>query len=857
MVALNFWIGTGSADDPDGLFGLAHFVEHMLFKRGADERILDLAETVQDAGGYLNAATGCDHTVYYQIVPPDRWRDVLAAQAGAVVSPPFELRDIDGERSVIVEEARSAEADPASFLWHRLMETAFLSHPCRRPVVGTEASLTRISAADLRRHHRAHYVPANMIQVVVGDVDADDVVAGADEFLGSIPGGASAPTARREEPPQRELRARSFAGPWAQSSVALAFHAPGVLDPDTPALDVACGLLGAGRSSRLRKSLQTARGLVSDVSAGVVAYRDVGAVVVTASVVGRDIDRVTEELFGELQTLRGGRAGPEEFEKMLRRLEAGYVLEHETAGSIAGAMGLFETLGDHRYFEDYVDRLASVTPEDVLRVADRYLGPESASVVTYAPEGTGVPTGDRCHDVARLAERGAGSRAASVAERGAPWKPARPFERPMILGERGVSRCEREEIPGGGTLLVSEERALPIASVAVAFRAGFLEEPDALSGITYLTQKLVLRGTSHRSADELADEVEGLGTAIASAIDRDGFGFGMTVLSEHFQSGLSILGGVMTDPLVSGDELAKVRAEVIAEIEQLSDHPLRRAMLLMLPLAFPGHKYGRPLRGSRESVAEITLADVRRWYARTFDVRNLIVCVVGDVERVAVREAVADLAGHLPPGARSAPGQTVVVVPGGQRDVAHGTSAQSTVAIGLRGPRAGTRDDVALRVMSRSLSMMGGRLWRALRERPPFAYFVGSSVMALRHGGCTFAHATAPRGQEEAALDALVSEFAGLQEGGLEEAELRRAKRHLAGTFAISMERGAARAAGYVMAEATGAGYEFVQRMPALVRDVTHDDVVRVARRYLDPGEGFASVILRGDEPGRREGRSG
>lgn len=850
VVALNLWIGTGSAEDPDELSGLSHFAEHMLFRPGSAPGAIDLAETALDAGGYLNAETGCDHTVYYQVVPPDRWGDVLAAQAEAVAHPAFESRDVEDERSVIIDEARGAEADPASFLWRRLMETAFTSHPCRRPVVGTESTITGITADDLREHHRRHYVPANMVQIVVGDVDADRVLALAEESLGAIATSDFVRSAACEEAPG-EVRAQSYTGLWEQSSVGMAFRAPSVLHADIPALDVACGLLGVGRSSRLKKSLQTRSGLVSDLRSGVIAFRDVGIVTVGAGVVGTEVDRVIEGVFVELERMRSEPVGADELDKMLRRLEAGYVLEHETSASIAGGLGLFETLGDYRHFEDYVDRLAAVTPDDVLRVARDYLEPGTASVVTYVPDGGGVPPGDRSAEITGLAARTAIAGPARIAEQSATWRPSKAFERPMILAERGASKCVREHLAGGVTLVLAEARALPIVSVAVAFRGGFAEEPDDLAGVTYLTQKLLLRGTTVLTADEVADAIEGLGSAIAAAIDRDGFGLGMTVLANHSREGMRILGDVLAEPAFPADQLERVRGEVLTEIGQLSDHPLRRAMLLMLPLAFPEHPYGRPLRGTPESVGSMSVGDVERWYTRTFDARNLIVCAVGDLDRDAVRKVVEEVAGRLPVGERSMPRKPLVLGPSGRRDVDHDGSGQSTVALALRGPSAGTRDEAVMRVICRAGSMMGGRLWRALRERPPFAYAVGSSLIALREGGAVLAHVTAPMGQEEAALDALDSEFVRLAADGLSPEELGRAKRHLGGVLAISMERGAARAAAYAMAEATGAGCEHVDRMPDLVKSVTNDDVAAVAGRYFGVCEGRAAVILRGGAAGR------
>jgi zinc protease len=845
VVALNLWVGTGSSDDPEDFAGLAHFTEHMLFRPGRAPGAVDLARMTQDAGGYLNAETGCDHTVYYQVVPPGRWADVLAAGGEAIGDPAFDAVDVDAERSVIVDEARGSEADPASFLWRRLMETVFLNHPCRRPVVGTEATLAGIDPDHLRDHHRRHYVPANMVQVIVGDVDAGRAIQAADESLGGIPARGFTRTQYRETEPA-EIRARCFTGPWEQASVGMAFLAPPILHGDIPALDVACGLLGIGRSSRLRKSLQTGGGLVVDVRSGVVAYRDVGIVSIGAGVVGTDVDRVIESVFVELERMRAEPVSGSELEKMLRRLEAGYVLEHETSASIAGGLGLFETAGDYHHFEEYVDRLAAVTPGDVFRVARDYLDPRKASVVTYVPDTAGVCPGDRSGEVGALAERARRRAPARVAERASAWGPARAFERPMILAERGASGCECERLPEGPMLIRSEARALPIVSVAAAFCGGFREEPQGLGGATYLTQRLSLRGTKALTADEVADAIEGLGSAISTATDRDGFGFGMTVLADHLREGVDILGRVLTEPGLPAEQLERVRAEVLTEIKQLEDHPMRRATLLALPLAFPDHPYGRPLRGTEASVGSMTSADVMEWHAGTFNSDDLIVVAVGDLDRKAVRGWVQEVAARLPSRGVAASSTGLVHDPSGRRDVVHAGSVHSTVALVLRGPSAGTRDEVVMRVICRACSMMGGRLWMALRERPPFAYAVGCSLISLREGGAVFAHATAPTGQEEAALDALDSEFLRLAADGLSRAELERAKRHLGGVLAVSMERSAARAAAYAMAETTGAGSDQVDRMPGLIRGVTNDDVAGVAADYLGAGRGRATVVVRG-----------
>jgi zinc protease len=142
--------------------------------------------------------------------------------------------------------------------------------------------------------------------------------------------------------------------------------------------------------------------------------------------------------------------------------------------------------------------------------------------------------------------------------------------------------------------------------------------------------------------------------------------------------------------------------------------------------------------------------------------------------------------------------------------------------------------------------MMGGRLWRELRDRPPHAYSVRAMPVSLREGGALVGHVTTQPGQEEAAVRTFVSELSKLSQDGLTEEELERGRRHLAGMLEISMQRGAARAASYVSAEVAGVGYEHIDGLPGLVRGITGDDVIRVARQYLTAEDGPATAILRG-----------
>jgi zinc protease len=822
VVALNLWVGTGSADESAEHAGVSHFLEHMLLKGREGDPQGFLTRTVQDAGGYLNAATGCDHTAFYQVVPARNWREVLEAQAETLRSPVFAEVEVDSERSVIVEEMKMSERNPSAFAWRGLMEAVFPNSGYGRRIVGTEETLAVIDGAALSDYFRARYVPGNMVQVVLGDVDAGEVIARARELATETGGGrqhadvGGVREGNRDSRPVWTPASSVLAGRLRQPYLVVGFGAPPVRDPDIPILDVLCGLLGLGRSSRLRKSLQTSSGLVSDVSASVIAHRDVGIVAVHAvGTSGASPARIVEELFGEIRRLQSTPVGVDEMVKSVRRLEAGYLLEHETVETMAMTHGFFETMGDHKYAEEYVDRLAAVTPDDVMRAANDYL------------------------DADRVAEH-------LLGETPGAWGGSARFARPLIVREIPDPTCSRRTLSNGASLVVRESRHLPLVSVALGFRGGFRDEPDSLLGVTSLTLKHMLRGTASRSADRLADDIEGLGSGISVSVDRDGFGAGATVLSKYLREALGVLCEAVVRPALSVDDFDAVRAEALAELGEAEDHPFRRTMRRMVPLLFPGHPYGRPIAGTAETLSAMSRESTGEWHSQRFSAGNLFVCLSGDV---AAGRAADELELALAGLSRSAASEGDAwdpPPPRGQVDEPLERKGQSSVAVGFRGPPIGTRDSAALHVVSSALTMMGGRLWRALRERPPFAYSVSAMPVPGREGGALVGYVTTPPGQEEDAVSTFVSELSRLSRDGLSEDELDRGRRYLAGMLEISMQRGAVRAASYSVAEVAGMGYEYVDRLPGIVRGITNDDVVRVAGQYLTAEDGPASVILRG-----------
>jgi zinc protease len=266
------WYRTGAADDPPGKSGIAHFLEHLMFKGTREVPAGEFDRILARNGGRGNAFTTHDYTAYFQDVAADRLGLVMKLEADRMANLAMAPEQVDPERDVILEERRMrTDNRPGGQFGEQLSAAQFLAHPYRIPVIGWEHEIRGLTRADAEDYYARHYAPNNAILVVAGDVTPDQVLALAKEHYGPVKKRDLAPRSWLEEPPQRAARrlvmrdARVREPSWSRSWIA-----PGYLWGDTskaPALDVLATVLGGGATSRIYRSLVVEQGLAAGAGA--------------------------------------------------------------------------------------------------------------------------------------------------------------------------------------------------------------------------------------------------------------------------------------------------------------------------------------------------------------------------------------------------------------------------------------------------------------------------------------------------------------------------------------------------------------------------------------------------------------
>jgi zinc protease len=834
VVAVVTHVRAGYFDEPDRWVGIAHVLEHMIFKGTPARGPGVLARETQRLGGYLNASTAYDRTLYYAVVPAagDGLARAMELQADALMHAALDPDELARELEVIIQEAKRKLDTPSALTGETLYELLFRRHRMRRWRIGTEAGLRALTAADVRAYYESRYTPSRAIVALTGDLDPDAALALGHEIYGAWRRPDAPIEPGPDEPPERAATHRVLRGDVERPLAAVGWRTPGFAHPDAPALDVAAAVLGAGRGSWLSSAVRLP-GLASAIGATHYTPGDVGVldVALTSSVpTVSDAVRRSVALAAAL-----GERGPDD--DQLRRvralLDTFWSRRLESADGRATLLAEFEARGGYETVIDYRDALAAVTADDVRRAAAAWLGRDAACGVVCLPAGAA-----KDYDPAWPPDEATGAPASEAVIQGARTAAAPHGERAMVGGTRLL------RWPGADVLLRAR-RGTGLVSVGAYVPGVALRERSANAGITRLLLRASLRGAGGRTADGIAVAAESLGGAVGMRAGMDLAGLTLTTRADAAADALALLRSILEAPTLEPEDVAREAALQADDAARRRDDMFGYPMDEVLRTAFDGDPYGLAALGDPETIRNLDAGRLREWHGHVLGSRGLVV-VTGDLEPAALEEAAAafgDWPGRVNAGAAAPPAWTM------GRGVEQREKAQTALAMAFPAPPAGSGDRHALAVLGALLSGLAGRLFDELRERRALAYTVHASPWLRRRGGAVLTYiATSPEREDEA-RDAMLDVLGRVAEAPLPDDELERAARYAAGLVAIRRQHGAAIAEELADSWIAGrlAAYEEEEEQR---RAVAADEVRRVARAVLDAGR-RAEFVVRGTGGGR------
>lgn len=390
-VTFQVWYRVGGRNERDGKSGLAHFLEHMMFKGTPTTKPEEYSRIIAKNGGRSNAFTSSDVTVYFATMSREKIGIELELEADRMANALLGDTYFEPEKKVIQEERRlRTEDNPVSALAEVASAVAYTIHPYRRPVVGWMEDILNLTRQDLVDFYKLYYAPNNAFIVVVGDFSTAEILPKIKAAFGSIRRGAEPPEVRSEEPEQRGER-RVILKKEAELPFVLFFYrAPNLKSPDSFALDLLSVVLAGGRSSRLYHELVYQKRLVRGIDADYnsVSIDPMGVSVYAQLLPGVESAHVEREIERQLERVKTELISERELQKAKNQIEAAFIFAQDSIFGQAMKIGHYEAVGGWRQMDDYLEGIRKVGREDIRRVAKQYLDRDRRTVGTLIPTKT-------------------------------------------------------------------------------------------------------------------------------------------------------------------------------------------------------------------------------------------------------------------------------------------------------------------------------------------------------------------------------------------------------------------------------------------------------------------------------------
>ena len=730
-VTVNCTVFVGSRHEGYGETGMAHLLEHMVFK--GTPTFANVPKELQDRGAQFNGSTWLDRTNYYETLPAseENLDFAIHLEADRLVNSYVKKEDLDSEMTVVRNEFERGENSPQRVLMQRMMAVAFEWHNYGKSTIGNRADLERVPIDNLKAFYEKFYQPDNAILIVAGSFDPVQALASAKTHFGAIPKPErTLPRTYTEEPPQDGERTVILRRVGDVARVGAVYHVPAGSDPAFAAVDVLENILTDNPSGRLYKALVETKRAAS-VNGGTFATHDPGVILTGAEVAtGNDARDVLQTLLDVIEGVPDRPVTDEEVDRAKARLLARRERGANDTTELAVELSEWAAQGDWRLYFLYRDRLEEVTAAGVQDVADRFLKPDNRTAGLFLP--TEAPQSVRVPERPDLAELLKDYEGRDVAAAGEAFDPD-----PLAI----EGRVTRTELPSGlKVALLPKATRGETVTARLTLRYGDETSLRGLSEATSLLPSLMTRGTGELSKQEIQDRLDELQASVRATGGDGSLTFNVQAKRDTLLPAMDLLGRILKDPALPADELELLKQATIAQLDAQKSEPqalaptaVQRALSAYDDPQDP--RYVPAVDERAERVSAVTPQQVAAIYNTLLTDASGELVVVGSFDPEAVvQSAKANFAGF---GAEDAP--SFVRIPravkpdavGDEVDIATPDKKNAVYFAGLTVPLSEEDPDYPALLIGNYIlgsSGLSSRLGDRVRQQEGLSYGVSSGL---------------------------------------------------------------------------------------------------------------------------------
>jgi len=840
----------GSRNEAIGYTGSTHLLEHLMFKGSHNfsrERDNSIWTLLQDVGARINASTWLDRTNYYEMLPSEHLETAINIEADRMRQALLRDSDRQPEMTVVRNEFERGENDPWEALDKNIWATAYQAHPYHHSTIGWKSDIEGVSTERLRQFYDTYYWPNNATVTIIGDFDTRQVLSWIKSYFGQYP---AAPhpipevytTEPKQEGPRRFIIRRS----GEAGILGIAHKTPEGRHPDKYPLAVLKNILGAGKTSRLYRTLVD-KSLATSTFIGDHPLHDNGLLITYAFLTpDTDHGKVERIILREYEKVKAKKIAKKELDRTKAMIRAEVAYSRDGSFSIAASLNEAIAIGDWTFYTTYLDRLSSVTKEDVQRVAETYLVEDQSTTGWFVPVSAAGAAGDSVGS-ATPAAVAAGPRSYRSGWNNQPSTSAGATAAPTAgTSSTGLaSRISDGEVTGGLRLVTMPTSVAEVITIVGSLYGGDIFGPTANDPTAGITSSMLDQGTKKRDKFTISGLLEAAGARINFISDDYRVSFSACCLKDTVPLVVELLAEQLREPALDEADLVSLQKRVVGNLKRQGENTDYQARLrfsqLLYPLDHPN--YMPPLEKQIADVEGITASSLRGFHDRHYGLGSLAVVAAGDVDRAVLEDSLARHFGDwqriklTPPsldecrGHRNTPPNEEVVTMEDKTSV----DLVLGLVVGI------DREHPDYLPLNMGSYILGGnfsaRLMTTVRDEEGLTYGVGSSVGGASDGkdGYWSIHGTfAPDLLDKGRASILAQLNRWVGEGVTSE-ELSVKKTTLTGSYKVGLATTSGLAATILDILERGKDIDYIDEYPEEINTLALDGVNAAIRRYIKP----------------------
>lgn len=817
LVSMRLYVHAGSAYETPQEAGISHLLEHMVFQ-GTEKRAPgEISKEIEALGGYLNAATSFDYTVYIIDLPSDEWRTGLDVLKDMAFKASIGEKELESEKQVVIAELKRGEDNPSSRLFKSLQASALAGTPYERPIIGYENVIQNTEREDILRYISHLYQPQSMLLLVVGDVDKAALSEEIERIYGEIPntGGYAMPESINPLTlPENGPSIKVEKGQWNKVYMGLAFPTIGQRDTRSIHLDVLTSLLGGGKTSYLHRKYKYDLQLVDSISLGNYSFERLGLLYLTVVLDQDKFDDFWQEFSRDLAEIGKVEFKEEELERIKLNAENELFRAKETLSGLTNKLGYFTFFDQGEQGEEnYLYTLRKTSLEDLHGQLDEIITLPRLSMVVLAPQDSAKNINEANIKKTLLTS----------------W-PQSEQSLKQAKKEKKVEGTEVIQLGKGRTLILQPDATLPYISGNLMYQGGDALLDKSVEGLASLAAATLTKGAGTLGATEVEDYLANRASGLSANAGRQSFSISFTCPTRFNQDIFSLLDDTLNRPAFKEDEFHRAKQNQMAAIVSSEDQPLGLAFRRIFPFLFGSHSYGFMQLGTVDGIKPY-MVDQAKSFWNIQKEQPWVLSICGSFDR----EEVIAAAKKLPaPSARpvtlarpewSKENSLELHLPGRN---------QSHVLLIFPTAPLGDKDAPGLDLLQSVLSGMSGLLFTELRDKQGLGYTVTAIPWTAQKAGMLMFYIGTEPGKVEQAKKGFMDIVEQVRSAPLPEDMLTRGKNSIRGSYYRGMQSLGARSSEAATLYTLGQPLDANRKQIEEVAKITPEQLQKLAQKYLD-----------------------